>query len=93
MGDASTASGMPDELLIFEQAGQLYALPSSIVKEVLRAFSATPLPNAPPMVEGLLNVRGEIIPLVNLRRRMGLPERPLSLTDHFIVAHDGNRLP
>ena len=92
MGEASTAPGMPDELLIFEQAGQLFALPSSVVKEVLRAFSATPLPNAPPMVEGILNLRGDIIPLINLRRRMGLPERPLSLTDHFIVARDGNRL-
>ncbi len=92
MGEASTASGMPDELLIFEQAGQLFALPSSVVKEVLRAFSATPLPNAPPMVEGILNVRGDIIPLINLRKRLGLPDRPLSLTDHFIVARDGNRL-
>ena len=43
------------------------------------------------MVEGVLNLRGEIIALLNLRRRCGLPDRPLALTDHFVVAWEGTR--
>lgn len=80
-----------EELLLFEQSGQLYALPASTVREVLRAFSAVPLPGAPTMVEGVLNVRGEIIALLNLQRRFGLPDRPLSLLDHFVIAWEGTR--
>lgn len=91
MGEAATAVGGSLELLIFELAGQLYALPSSVVKEVLRAFSAVPIPNAPPIVLGLINVRGEIMPLLSLRTRLGVEEKPLSLTDHFIIAKDEHR--
>ncbi len=92
MGEASKVSGVTEELLIFELGERLYALPSSQVREVLRAFSAVPIPIAPAIVEGLLNVRGDIIPLLSLRRRLGIAERPLSLTDHFIIAKEGSRL-
>ncbi len=91
MGDVQKSELSMEELLIFEQSGQQYAVRSVIVREVLRAFSAVPLPNAPPIVEGILNVRGEIIPLLDMRRRFGLPARPLSVTDHFVIAWEGSR--
>ena len=67
MGDVQRSELSMEDLLIFEQSGQQYAVRSVIVREVLRAFSAVPLPNAPPIVEGILNVRGEIIPLLDMR--------------------------
>ena len=70
MGDAQKSELMLEDLLIFEQSGQKYAVRSAVVREVLRAFSAVTLPKAPPLVEGILNVRGEIIPLLNMRRRL-----------------------
>jgi len=91
MADAQKSELLMEDLLIFEQSGQQYAVRSSVVREVLRAFSAVPLPNAPPIVEGILNVRGEIIPLLDMRRRFGLPARPLSVTDHFVIAWEGGR--
>ncbi|MBL9042389.1 MAG: purine-binding chemotaxis protein CheW [Myxococcales bacterium] len=91
MGDAQKSELMVEDLLIFEQSGQKYAVRSAVVREVLRAFSAVTLPKAPPIVEGILNVRGEIIPLLNMRRRFGLPELPPSVTDHFVIAWEGTR--
>lgn len=82
---------LADEILVFELGGQRFALFSAAVREVLRAFSALPMPKAPPMVEGLLNVRGEVIPLLDIRKRLGIAARKMGTQDHLIVAWDGNR--
>jgi purine-binding chemotaxis protein CheW len=51
----------------------------------------TPLPGAPETVLGVINVQGEVIPVINLRRRFGLPERELELTDQFVIARTSSR--
>ncbi len=81
----------PREVLLFTLEGQRYALPSADVRELVRAARLTPLPRAPDVVEGLLNLRGELLPVLDLRRRFRLPARPLSPMDHFIVARAGPR--
>jgi purine-binding chemotaxis protein CheW len=82
---------MPREVLLFTLEGQRYALPSTDVRELVRAARLTPLPRAPDVVEGLLNLRGELLPVLDLRRRFRLPPRPLSPMDHFIIAQAGAR--
>ncbi|SEU37697.1 chemotaxis protein CheW [Stigmatella erecta] len=81
----------PREVLLFVLEGQRYALPSMDVRELVRAVSLTPLPRAPDVVEGLLNLRGQLLPVLDLRRRFRLPPRPLSPADHFIIARAGPR--
>lgn len=81
----------PREVLLFTLEGQRYALPAADVRELVRAARLTPLPRAPDVVEGLLNLRGELLPVLDLRRRFRLPPRPLSPLDHFIVARAGER--
>lgn len=81
----------PREVLLFTLEGQRYALPMADVRELVRAARLTPLPRAPDVVEGLLNLRGELLPVLDLRRRFRLPPRPLSPMDHFIVAQAGTR--
>jgi purine-binding chemotaxis protein CheW len=81
----------PHEVLLFTLEGQRYALPVVDVRELLRAVRLTHLPRAPDVVEGLLNLRGELLPVLSLRRRFRLPPRPLSPEDHFIVAQAGPR--
>jgi purine-binding chemotaxis protein CheW len=73
-------------LLVFSLDGQRYALRLGVVEHIERSAEITPLPNAPEVVLGVLNVRGEIIPVVNIRRRFRLPERELRLGDHLILA-------
>ncbi|KFE62353.1 chemotaxis protein CheW [Hyalangium minutum] len=81
----------PYEVLLFTLEGQRYALPLGDVRELVRAARLTPLPRAPDVVEGLMNLRGELLPVLSLRRRFRLPPRPLSPEDHFIVAQAGPR--
>lgn len=81
----------PREVLLFILEAQRYALPTSDVRELLRAVRLTPLPRAPAVIEGLLNLRGELLPVLDMRRRFRLPARPLSSADHLIVARAGPR--
>lgn len=82
---------IPLEVLLFTLEGQRYALPVGDVRELVRAARLTPLPRAPDVVEGLMNLRGELLPVLSLRRRFRLPPRALSPEDHFIVAQAGPR--
>lgn len=72
-------------LLIFTLESQQYAIRLATVERVLRAVEVTPLPKAPKIVLGIVNVQGCAIPVVDLRRRFELPSRELELSDRFIV--------
>lgn len=74
------------QYVVFRLDALLYGVRLSSVIRVLRAVEITPLPKAPPIVIGVVNLGGHIIPVVSLRRRFALPERSLELTDHLIVA-------
>lgn len=80
------------QLVIFILDDRRYALPLAVVERIIRAVEITPLPKAPDIVLGLINWRGRIIPVMNLRRRFRLPERDLRLSDHFIVARTARRV-
>lgn len=79
-------------LVLFEAYGWRYAVPVESVVEVLRALTITPLPHAPPIVEGVINLRSAIVPVLDLRARFRLPGKRLEHTDHLIVARAGERL-
>lgn len=75
----------------FALDGQRYALPLQSVTRIVHAAEITPLPLAPDVVAGALNVGGRILPVYNIRRRLRLPERALGLDDQFIIAHAARR--
>lgn len=76
-------------LLIFSLEEQRYALRLDHVERVLRAVAVTPLPKAPEIVLGVLDLHGQVIPVVDLRRRFGLPLRDLRTSDQFVIARAG----
>ncbi len=76
----------PLHLLVFRLDEQRYALRLSAAKRVIRVVEITPLAHAPAIVLGIINVQGQILPVVNVRKRFGLPERELDLSDHCIIA-------
>jgi purine-binding chemotaxis protein CheW len=80
------------EILVFEIAGQRYGLPVTEVRELVRAVAIVPLPLARPPVEGVVDLRGQIVPVIDLRSRLGLPTRPVSPSDHMIVAQSKGRV-
>jgi purine-binding chemotaxis protein CheW len=83
--------GASSHLVVFSLDEQRFALPVSVVERVVRAVEVLSLPGVPPAVTGVINVHGQIIPVVNLRRRCGLPERGIDADDHFIIAHTSGR--
>ena len=80
------------QLVMFRLDEQRYALPLSAVERVVHAVEVTPLPGAPDIVLGAIDVGGCILPVLNLRRRFLLPERDIGLADQFLIAQAGRRV-
>lgn len=80
------------ELLVFELDDQRYALYLTAVREVVRAVALTRLPGAPGVVEGAINLRGRVVPVLDLRARFGLRPKPVDPDQHLILASAGGRL-
>jgi purine-binding chemotaxis protein CheW len=80
------------DLLILELDGARYGVELDGVREVLRAVLVTPLPGAPPVIEGIIDVRGDIVPVYDLRARFGMPPRPLHPDHRLVLAWTGERL-
>jgi purine-binding chemotaxis protein CheW len=79
------------EILIFEVGGQRYGLPARDVQEVVRAVAMQPLPKAPAVVEGVINLRGQVVPVLDIRARFRLPAKALAPSDHLVIAWVGER--
>jgi purine-binding chemotaxis protein CheW len=75
----------PIPVLAFRLADQFYALPISCVVEVAAMVALTQLPDAPPVILGLANRHGEVLPILDLRIAFGLPAEPIGLSTLFIV--------
>jgi purine-binding chemotaxis protein CheW len=80
------------EFLIFDLEGVRYGLPVAEVREIVRAVLPVPLPGAPGVVEGVINLRGKVVPVLDLRQRFRLRARPIEYTDHLVIARAGGRL-
>lgn len=68
-----------------------YALPLNDVVRIVRAAEVTPLPKAPPIVLGVIDIEGDVLPVCNLRRRLQLKDRPVTADDHFLLAFTARR--
>lgn len=79
-------------LVVFAVEGLRLALPLERVLRAVRAVAAMPLPQAPEIVCGVVNVQGRIVPVVNLRRRLGLVEREIGLADQLLIARSATRM-
>lgn len=79
-------------LLLFVIDDVQYAVRSDVVAEIIRAVAVTPLPNAPDVIEGIIDVRGRIVPVFDLRLRFGRRSRPVIPADHFILVRATTRL-
>jgi len=61
--------------LTFSMAGQEYGISIMNVKEIIEVMPITPVPQAPSFLKGVINLRGKVIPIVDLRTKFGLAER------------------
>lgn len=77
---------MPEnQVVIFELAGVRYAIDILQVQEIMRMVEITPVAEADIAVEGVINLRGQVIPVINLSRRLGLPEKERDQETRVVV--------
>jgi len=88
-GTRARASVMSEiaQLVVFRLDERRYALPLAVVEWVVRAVDVTPLPKAPAIVLGAINVQGRMLPVLNVRRRFLMPDREIGPADWFLLAH------
>lgn len=82
--DAAAAGAMVD-LLLFTLDGRPYAVRLGQVERVTAIAAFAPLPGAPPVVAGIINVAGRFLPVLDLRARLGLTPRPPRLDDGLVI--------
>lgn len=73
------------QLVTFELFGEIFAVPIVDVREIILMTQITPVPQAPTFVDGVINLRGQIIPIVDLRRRFGLNSNVANEDSRIIV--------
>jgi len=80
------------QLVVFRLGEQRYALPLGTVQRIVRAVEVTPLPGAPALVLGMINVAGCVLPVLSLRQRFLLPERNIGPAHQFVLAQMAQRV-
>src|ERR1051326_4762411 len=83
----SNAESVSDErqLVVFQLGAELYGVEISRVHEIIRLQAVTRVPRAPSFVEGVINLRGKVIPVVDLRRRFGLETSEHTRASRIVV--------
>jgi purine-binding chemotaxis protein CheW len=77
--------GPRTEYLAFMLGGDVYAAPVALIREILKPPPLTPVPRAPHQILGIVSVRGQLVTVVDLRRRLRLPEAPLSRRTRILL--------
>ena len=73
------------EIIEFILAAESYGIESAFVREVYPLKDYTPLPGVPPYIFGIINVRGQILPVVDLKKFFNLPEKGLGELNKVII--------
>jgi purine-binding chemotaxis protein CheW len=76
-------------ILTVRLGGEVFAIPAGMVREILDVGRVTPVPTAPAFVGNLINVRGRVVPLADLRLRFGMPAAAPTMDTRIVVLEVG----
>lgn len=79
------------QLCTFRIGGEDYAIDIMRVREIIRPLPITPIPRAPAFVEGVVRLRGEVIPVLDVRKRLGVAQAPLGRKGRFLLVNVAGR--
>ena len=77
------------QLVVFDLSSEAYGVDIGAVREIIRLQDITKVPRTPEFVEGVINLRGKVIPVVDLRKRFGLPAEEESKENRIVVVDIG----
>jgi purine-binding chemotaxis protein CheW len=93
INETQTAVDEVTQLVVFKIEKSEYALPVANVGEILRMVAIAPVPEAPDWLPGVINLRGRVLPVIDLRTRLALPKLPVGINTPIIVAeHEGRMI-
>lgn len=80
------------QIVVFGIGKELFGVSIEEVHEIVRVPEITAVPDAPPFLEGMINLRGRIVPVIDLRRRLRLAEAPRDKHTRVLIAEDAGKL-
>lgn len=80
------------QIVVFRLSSEEYALPITKVKDINRIMPLTKMPKSPAFMKGVINLRGEIIPVVDLRERFGLSANEVTDDSRIMIVDFNNQL-
>ncbi len=83
---------MSESFILFQVAETNYAVRSTQVQQMEMIENITRVPNAPSFVEGVVFLRGQVVPVINLRRRFGFDKAPYDIRSRLIVTNMSGRV-
>jgi purine-binding chemotaxis protein CheW len=89
---SAAATGEERQLVVFQLGAELYGVEIARVHEIIRLQPVTRVPRAPSFVEGVINLRGKVIPVVDMRRRFGLPLAEHTRATRIVVLEIGDQV-
>ncbi len=78
--------------ITFTLQNETYAVPIQMVEEIIGIQDISLLPNVPDFVKGVINLRGDMVPIMDLRLKFGIAERPWDTTTVFLIVRAGERV-
>ncbi|MCX6693982.1 MAG: chemotaxis protein CheW [Methanomicrobiales archaeon] len=79
-------------LFVFSVGHVTCALPLGEVEQAVHMVAVTPLPRLPPLVRGVINLHGRIVPVISVRTALGMPEREVQSSDVLVIARTARRI-
>lgn len=82
------SSGGDNRYVVFKLNQEYYGLPIEKVISIEKIGEITRIPNAPDYIKGVINLRGEVIPVVNLKRKLNIGDNELNMNSRIIVVNE-----
>ena len=81
-----------EQLVVFRLANEFYGVDIGAVNTIIRMQEITGIPQTPSFVEGVINLRGSIIPVIDLRKRFGLPVEETTKASRIVVVESAGQM-
>ncbi len=81
-----------EQLVVFDLAHEFYGVDIGAVNTIIRMQEITKIPRTPEFVEGVINLRGSIVPVIDLRKRFGLPVSDATKSSRIVVVEAGGQM-
>jgi purine-binding chemotaxis protein CheW len=79
-----------EQIVVLDLGGEAYGVEIGRVEEIIRMQAITRIPNGPSFIEGVTNLRGRVIPVLDLRKRFGLPASDATRRSRIVVGELGD---